>query len=129
MNKYFNLIDKLKNTHTLSLNEYEALIENFSPELLKYASENANQVRQQVYGNKVFIRGLIEVGNVCRNDCYYCGIRKSNKNIDRYTLSKREILECCENGYALGFRTFVLQSGEGALSVDFVCDTCVTFFC
>lgn len=72
----------------------------------------AQQTAQAVFGNKIYIRGLIEFTNYCRNDCYYCGIRRSNAAASRYRLSKRQILSCCEQGYALGFRTFVLQGGE-----------------
>jgi len=72
----------------------------------------ANELRQKFYGKKVYFRGLIEFSNYCRNDCYYCGIRRSNSNARRYRLTKDEILECCQKGYDLGFRTFVLQSGE-----------------
>lgn len=68
--------------------------------------------RQSVYGNKVFIRGLIEFTNICKNDCYYCGIRAGQKNVDRYRLTAEDILDCCKTGYDLGFRTFVLQGGE-----------------
>ncbi|MBQ3223763.1 MAG: [Clostridia bacterium] len=85
--------------------------------------ERAEQARRGVYGNKVFVRGLIEVSNICKNDCYYCGIRKSNPNCERYRLSKEEILECCAEGYALGFRTFVMQGGEDGFFTDEVlCD-------
>ena len=72
----------------------------------------AQQTAQAVFGNKIYIRGLIEFTNYCRNDCYYCGIRRSNAAASRYRLSKKQILSCCEQGYALGFRTFVLQGGE-----------------
>ena len=72
----------------------------------------ANELRQRFYGKKVYFRGLIEFSNYCRNDCYYCGIRRSNGKVQRYRLTKDEILECCQKGYGLGFRTFVLQSGE-----------------
>ena len=78
----------------------------------------ADAVRRQHYGRDVYIRGLIEISNYCKNNCYYCGIRKENKNIKRYRLSKDEILSCCRNGYELGFRTFVLQSGEDGYFSD-----------
>ena len=75
------------------------------------------------YGNSVYIRGLIEISNICKNDCLYCGIRKSNLSCQRYRLSKEEILDCCANGYLLGFRTFVLQAGEDLyFSDDILCD-------
>ena len=64
------------------------------------------------FGNGVFVRGLIEISNYCRNDCRYCGIRRSNRLAERYRLTPETVLACCEEGYRLGFRTFVLQSGE-----------------
>lgn len=83
----------------------------------------ADNVRQGIYGKDVYIRGLIEISNYCKNDCYYCGIRRSNDAVDRYRLSKEDILACCEEGYELGFRTFVLQGGEdGHYSVEDICD-------
>lgn len=83
----------------------------------------AEETRRGVYGNKVYVRGLIEISNICKNDCFYCGIRKSNPNCERYRLSKAEILECCAEGYALGFRTFVMQGGEdGFFTDDTLCD-------
>lgn len=117
------LIDKLKQNKKLTLEEYQILIESYSPEIAKYAAEEAVKVRQQIYGNKVYVRGLIEISNICKNDCYYCGIRKSNANCDRYRLSKDEILECCKEGYELGFRTFVMQGGEdGTFNDEVLCD-------
>ncbi len=83
----------------------------------------ADQVRQQHYGKKVYLRGLIEFSNFCRNNCFYCGIRKDNPKIKRYRLTKEQILACCEEGYSLGYRTFVLQSGEDPENTDaFLCD-------
>ncbi len=106
------LIDKLYLTRSLEPDEYKALIDNRSPELSEYIFEKARTVRIQNYGNDVYIRGLIEFTNYCKNDCLYCGIRRSNCNAERYRLTKEEILECCSTGYELGFRTFVLQGGE-----------------
>lgn len=80
--------------------------------------QTADKVRRQIYGNAVYIRGLIEYTNICKNDCYYCGIRCGNKRAIRYRLNKEEILSCCKEGYALGFRTFVLQGGEDPVSTD-----------
>lgn len=74
----------------------------------------ADRIRRERYGTEVFVRGLIEFTNCCRNDCYYCGIRRSNGKVQRYRLSREDILACCTEGYALGFRTFVLQGGEDA---------------
>lgn len=80
--------------------------------------EQADFVRKSVYGNEIFIRGLIEFSNFCKNDCLYCGLRASNKELERYRLTKEEILNCCENGYKAGCRTFVLQSGEDLSYTD-----------
>ena len=74
--------------------------------------ELADKKRREIYGTDVYIRGLIEFTNYCKNDCYYCGIRCSNKNAQRYRLTKEDILSCCDEGYRLGFRTFVMQGGE-----------------
>ncbi len=112
------LIDKLRNTQNLTREEWTNLIENRTQEAADYLFEQARKVREEHYGNAVYIRGLIEFTNYCKNDCYYCGIRKSNPNAKRYRLTKAEILECCEQGYALGFRTFVLQGGEDVYFTD-----------
>ena len=126
-NKLILLIDKLRKNRKLSLEEYQILIQGYSPEIAEYAAAEAVNVRQQIYGNKVYVRGLIEISNICKNDCYYCGIRKSNPNCDRYRLSKEEILECCREGYELGFRTFVMQGGEdGYYTDDILCDVIST---
>ena len=112
MNKeFFSLAEKLTLTHSLTTDEYKKLIEFRNEETADYLAQKADSVRKSVYGNKVFTRGLIEISNVCKNDCLYCGIRKSNKNCERYRLTDEEILECCREGYSLGFRTFVLQGG------------------
>lgn len=112
------LIQKLRQTQSLAKEEWISLIENRTPELAEYLFEQAREVREAHYGKDIYIRGLIEFTNYCKNDCLYCGIRRSNKNADRYRLSKEEILECCEHGYELGFRTFVLQGGEDGYYTD-----------
>ena len=118
-----SLIDKLREKGSLSLEEYQILIESYTPGIAEYAATEAVKVRQQIYGNKIYIRGLIEISNICKNDCFYCGIRKSNPNCDRYRLSKEEILKCCQEGYGLGFRTFVMQGGEdGYFTDEVLCD-------
>lgn len=116
MNK--QLIEKLVSNHSLSLEEYQYLIENRNVETSELLASYAQKVRHEIYGNKVYIRGLIEISNICKNDCFYCGIRKSNKNCQRYRLTTDEILLCCKEGYELGFRTFVLQGGEDAYYHD-----------
>lgn len=117
------LLDKLNSTQSLSIEEYKFLIDKFSAESAAYAAALAVNKRKEVYKNSVFIRGLIEISNICKNDCYYCGIRCSNKKADRYRLSKAQILSCCDSGYTLGFRTFVMQGGEDPyFSDDVMCD-------
>lgn len=106
------LIDKLEKDKHLSKEEWIYLIENRDDELSSYIFDKAVAIRQGFYNNDIYIRGLIEFTNYCRNDCYYCGIRCSNQSCQRYRLSFDEILSCCEKGYELGYRTFVLQGGE-----------------
>lgn len=108
------LIDKLASDGNLSAEEFTLLLENHTPELAEYLFIKSQEIAKQHFGNKVFVRGLIEISSYCKNDCLYCGIRRSNKNAERYRLDKDVILSCCENGYSLGFRTFVLQGGEDA---------------
>ncbi len=117
-NNLYLLIDKLALKHNLSCEEYELLLDERTEELMKYAAKKAIEKRKAVYGNDVYIRGLIEISNICKNDCLYCGIRHSNKNCVRYRLTEEEILSCCEEGYALGFRTFVMQGGEDPFFTD-----------
>ena len=113
-----NLIDKLHQENFLSAEEFHRLLANRSQEDEEYARNLANQVRQQVYGNKIYVRGLIEFTNYCKNDCFYCGIRRSNREAQRYRLTEEDILTCCAEGYELGFRTFVLQGGEDPFFTD-----------
>jgi len=116
------LIEKLNIQKSLSLDEYEILVTDFDSDDAEFAKETAVGIRKSVYGNAVFIRGLIEVSNYCKNGCLYCGINRDNKNCDRYRLSDDDILSCCEKGYRLGFRTFVMQGGEdNHFSDDRVC--------
>ena len=115
-----DLIQKLRTERDLSDEELLRVLgsDEFDDELQKAADE----VRRENYGDAVFLRGLIEFTNYCRNNCYYCGIRGGNEKADRYRLSREEILECCEEGYALGYRTFVLQGGEDmAYSDEEIC--------
>jgi len=114
----FNLIDKLAKNHSLENCEYEKIITEYDDESAAYLAEKAVLEKQKYYGNKIFIRGLIEITNICKNDCYYCGIRKSNDHCERYRLTQDEILSCCSKGYELGFRTFVLQGGEDGYFAD-----------
>lgn len=109
---------KLLKENKLSQKEYKTLISTYTAEDADVLAKEACRIRDEVYGKKVFIRGLIEISNICRNDCYYCGIRKSNAHCVRYRLTHEEILECSEEGYNLGFRTFVLQGGEDGYYTD-----------
>jgi len=112
------LIDQLAQSHILTREELMRLIENRNPELDQYLFAKADAVRREIYGNDIYIRGLIELSNYCKNDCYYCGIRRSNKNAARYRLTREQVLDCCKSGYKLGFRTFVLQGGEDPYFTD-----------
>lgn len=112
------LIDKLQFEHTLTAEEYRSLLLCEDTETNSYLQQEAQQTTIARFGRSVFIRGLIEISNRCRNNCLYCGIRKSNTMVSRYSLSRETILSCCREGYALGFRTFVLQGGEDASQTD-----------
>ena len=103
------LVDTLRLRHHLDSDGYAFLL---TCDNAQYLHEQAREVAQRVFGKGIFVRGLIELTNVCRNDCYYCGIRKSNSNVERYVLSTEQVLQSCDAGYKLGFRTFVLQGGE-----------------
>lgn len=110
------LIETLRMQRDLSDKELTALITRESDDKDLFAAADA--VRREHYGTDVFLRGLIEFTNVCQNDCYYCGIRKSNAQAQRYRLTQEQILQSCENGYRMGFRTFVLQGGEDPRNTD-----------
>ncbi|MCU6746985.1 [FeFe] hydrogenase H-cluster radical SAM maturase HydE [Faecalicatena acetigenes] len=120
------LIDKLARAHTLSKDEWVQLIRGRTKENSEYLFLLARKFREKYYGHDIYIRGLIEFTNYCKNDCLYCGIRRSNKNARRYRLKKEEILSCCRTGYALGFRTFVLQGGEDGYYTDEVMEDIVS---
>lgn len=112
------LVDKLEAQNRLNREEWIQLIKRRTPKLAQYIFEKARKIRQAYYGTDVYIRGLIEFTNYCKNDCYYCGIRRSNSRAHRYRLSEEQILRCCHQGYTLGFRTFVLQGGEDGYFTD-----------
>ena len=119
MNKKIkDIISRLAKDHSLTLEEYELLISERTDEAADELRRLAVETRKKHYGNSVYIRGLIEISNICKNDCLYCGIRRSNKDCERYRLTKEQILSCCDEGYALGFRTFVMQGGEDAYFTD-----------
>ena len=124
MNKEIkSTINKVKQSRNISLEQLKLLLEINDDEGIRFIREEAVKVCQKTYGNQVLIRGLIEFTNFCKNDCYYCGIRRSNSQADRYRLTKEQMLDCCASGYELGFRTFVLQGGEdGYFTDDKICD-------
>ena len=105
-----DLVERLARDHDLPDGELLALIGRADADEALFSA--ADKARRAVYGDKVYLRGLIEFTNICKNDCFYCGIRRSNRNAERYRLTPDEILACCREGYALGYRTFVLQGGE-----------------
>ena len=116
MNNIAIILEKLKKTGDLTDAEFCRLLQCRTMDGALFAAADA--VRREVYGTDVYVRGLIEFTNYCRNNCLYCGIRRDNHQADRYRLTQTQILECCANGYALGFRTFVLQGGEDAWYTD-----------
>ena len=119
MKQSLELAEKLIRQSYLEKNEYIELLSAYKDEKIVIClGQEAGRLREKYYGNKVYMRGLIEFTNFCKNNCYYCGIRRDNKNASRYRLTEEEILDCCKNGYELGFRTFVLQGGEDPYFTD-----------
>ena len=112
------LIDKLQEQGCLTKQEFVQLFTQKTSEDIAYAAQLARSIADRYYGKNIFVRGLIEFTNYCKNDCYYCGIRRSNSKVERYRLTKEEILQCCDEGERLGFRTFVLQGGEDMTYTD-----------
>ena len=112
------IVEKLYRDGDLSDAELSRLITAEDDKAQELLRKYADEVRRKYYGDKVFLRGLIEISSYCKNDCLYCGIRRSNRDAERYRLTKEQILSCCENGYELGFRTFVMQGGEDAYFTD-----------
>ena len=110
--------ENMKDINTLSRSELIEFLSNMTDETREELLKKASEQRESVYGKAVYTRGLIEFTNYCANDCYYCGIRRSNPNAERYRLTKEQILECCALGYQLGYRTFVLQGGEDGYYTD-----------
>lgn len=113
-----DLCKKLITEKKLTVEEYEKLITNISEVDREELRKEAVRIATSIYGKEVYMRGLIEFTNICKNDCYYCGIRASNKNCERYRLTKEEIYDCAKLGYELGFRTIVLQGGEDLYYTD-----------
>ena len=117
------IIEKIEKKIEVSKSELVYLLENITDNEAEILRKKAQNTALESFGNKVYIRGLIEISSICKNDCYYCGLRRSNKNAVRYRLTKEQILDCCEQGYALGFRTFVMQGGEdGYYTDEIMCD-------
>lgn len=114
------LIQQLKNEGGLTFENYVTLLDGLKTDrsAVQYLRTMARIVTSLHFNDQVYIRGLIEISNMCRNDCFYCGIRKSNTEAVRYHLFESSILECCSAGYDLGFRTFVLQGGEDCAYTD-----------
>ena len=106
------LIDQLRDNHQLSPDGYWTLLTMHHPDDVEYLMLQAREVAQRQFGKSIYLRGLIELTNVCRNDCLYCGIRRGNTHVTRYTLTREQVMESCAQGYRIGFRTFVLQGGE-----------------
>lgn len=121
------IIDHIVSTRNLTLEQFVGLMSTEDQSVVSHLFQQSHQLAQRVYGNKIFIRGLIEISNHCKNDCLYCGIRRSRTDVHRYRLSKEDILQCCQQGYGLGFRTFVMQGGEdGWFDDDRMCDIVAT---
>lgn len=112
IDRRYQLVDRLEAEQVLSKAELVTLLEGWDEPLAQYVFAKAVELRKAAYGTDVYVRGLVEFTNFCKNDCYYCGLRRSNPSVQRYRLTEEEILSCCEEGYELGFRTFVLQGGE-----------------
>ena len=112
------LLEQLEQDSVLPEEAFVELLSNRTDEDERYAAERARKIADAIYGKKIYIRGLIEFTNYCKNNCYYCGIQRENRNAQRYRLSEEDILACCKEGYALGFRTFVLQGGEDPYYTD-----------
>ena len=114
----FELLRLLSEKHHLSLSSYEKILEERTEADEELAHQLARECTEKYYGRGVYTRGLVEFTNYCKNNCHYCGIQRGNQEVERYRLSKEEILSCCEEGYSLGFRTFVLQGGEDPYFTD-----------
>lgn len=113
-----DIVAELRENRDLPSDKLAFLIETCDEDIDFDLKKNADEVRRQYYGKKVYLRGLVEISNHCKNNCLYCGIRRSNIKCDRYRLTPDEILNCCKEGYYLGFRTFVLQGGEDPYYTD-----------
>ena len=113
-----DLVHRLVGERTLKRDEFRALIASCDSQTLEYIRKESVRTAQERFGHGIFVRGLIEISSFCRNDCAYCGLRRSNRTAERYRLSHEQIMECCKEGYDAGLRTFVLQGGEDATLTD-----------
>lgn len=107
-----SVVDQIREQQDITLEQLQMILETSDKTLVDSLAVAAREVATSVYGNKIFLRGLVEISSYCKNDCLYCGLRRSNRNAVRYRLTEDEIYACCANGYRLGFRTFVMQGGE-----------------
>ena len=114
------LVEQLASHHTLDASAMEQLLKSTAHDanMLQHLRDTAVRTAQEQFGRGIYVRGLIELSSYCHRDCLYCGLRRSNTHAERYRLTQKEILACCEEGYQLGFRTFVLQAGEDATHTD-----------
>ena len=126
-NREIEIIEGLAKESRLDMAGLAVLLTTENAETVKYLQTQARAAADKIYGKEIYIRGLIEFTNFCRNNCYYCGIRRDNSNIERYRLLKEQILACCAYGYDIGMRTFVLQGGEDAFFTDW--DICEIVSC
>ncbi|WP_083606759.1 [FeFe] hydrogenase H-cluster radical SAM maturase HydE [Paenibacillus helianthi] len=108
----YPLLEQLASGGSLDKQELVDLLSHLGGDLRRQLYDLAHAARIRTYGRAVYLRGLIEFSNICKQNCLYCGLRSGNKSLSRYRLLPEEILNCCREGYALGYRTFVLQSGE-----------------
>lgn len=108
----YAVVDEIREKQNITKEQLTLILNTKDAELEDYLMKSARETARQVYGNKIYMRGLIEFTNYCRNNCYYCGIRRENRQAERYRLTEEQILSCCQNGYRLGFRTFVLQGAK-----------------
>ena len=113
-----SIIQKLYDTNDATKEELLYLLDNIDEDSKKFLIEKAYETRLKYFGNSVYVRGLIEISSYCKKDCLYCGLRRSNKNAERYRLDKEDILECARRGDELGYKTIVLQGGEDAFYTD-----------
>lgn len=118
MQTLYSVIDCIKESKNITLEQLEQILQSKDSQAIDYLYSKAREIAQQIYGKNIYIRGLIEFTNYCKNDCFYCGIRHGNVKAVRYRLTQEEILDCCKTGYELGFRTFVLQGGDDPYFTD-----------